>query len=491
MHSSNPDDLKNISPLQVLLFTVFVLALLLPISLFSDKGTVKIFGVPFRFLSSEKLFNPTKKEKKDITKIIQKVDTLDLNRFDGKSDGNLGAPGDGKFSADAATEIYLSDLGRNNLARFFEKLSTVAEKKEKISIFHYGDSQIEGDRMTGYFRQRVQNQFGGNGPGLIPTVNVYKTMTFIQNCSENFERYTAFWGEKLPSRKYGALFSVGTFKLDSLKNLAGEPTTAWIEIEPSKGAYTRAREYNNVTMYYNSCTASCMLKVLQNGKVIHEDTLVTDGAAHEVKLSFPSKPGKLRYVFSSKKSPVISGFCLEGDYGVQVHNVAMRGSSGTQFGSVDYGLMKRMHDEQNTELFILQFGGNSMPGMKDSSSVRGYVRSFKSQVNIVQKMRPEAAVIVVGPSDMSILNDGEFVTYPLLPYLVDQMKKMSLEMGCGYYDIFGVMGGKNSMPSWVEQGLAARDYIHFTGSGVNIVAQLFFDAFIAEYAKWEQLEKAQ
>jgi len=487
--------LKNISPFQVLLFTVFVFALLLPISLFSDNGTVKLFGIPMRFLSSEKLLNPAKKQKKDITNIVQKVDTsgLDLNRFDGKSDGNLGAPGGGKFSADATTEIYLSESATFNLHRFFEQLKSVADKKEKISIFHYGDSQIEGDRMTGYFRQRIQNQFGGNGPGMIPTVNVYKTMSFIQNCSENFERYTAFWGEKLPSKKYGAMLSVGTFKLDSLKNLAGEPTNAWIEIEPSKSAYSRAREFNNVSMFYNSCTVSCMLKVLQNGKVIHEDTLITDGGAHEVKLSFPSKPGKLRYVFSSKKSPVIAGFCLEGDYGVQVHNVAMRGSSGTQFGSVDNALLRRMHDEQNTGLFLMQFGGNSMPGMRDSSSVRGYVRMFKSQLNTVQKMRPDAAIIVIGPSDMSILNDGEFVTYPLLPYLVEQMKKMSLEMGCGYYDIYGVMGGKNSMPSWVEQGLAVKDYIHFSGQGINIIAQLFYDAFIAEYAKWEALngEKAQ
>jgi hypothetical protein len=164
--------LKNISPFQVLLFTVFVFALLLPISLFSDNGTVKLFGIPMRFLSSEKLLNPAKKQKKDITNIVQKVDTsgLDLNRFDGKSDGNLGAPGGGKFSADATTEIYLSESATFNLHRFFEQLKSVADKKEKISIFHYGDSQIEGDRMTGYFRQRIQNQFGGNGPGMIPTV---------------------------------------------------------------------------------------------------------------------------------------------------------------------------------------------------------------------------------------------------------------------------------------------------------------------------------
>jgi hypothetical protein len=40
------------------------------------------------------------------------------------------------------------------------------------------------------------------------------------------------------------------------------------------------------------------------------------------------------------------------------------------------------------------------------------------------------------------------------------------------------------MPSWVSQGLAGRDYIHFTPKGASYASQLFYDAFIAEYAKW-------
>jgi hypothetical protein len=48
------------------------------------------------------------------------------------------------------------------------------------------------------------------------------------------------------------------------------------------------------------------------------------------------------------------------------------------------------------------------------------------------------------------------------------------------------MGGLNSMPSWVEQGLAGKDYIHFSNKGASIASQLFFDAFAAEFAKWQQ-----
>ena len=31
----------------------------------------------------------------------------------------------------------------------------------KVRIMHYGDSQIEGDRISGRLRERLQKEFGG------------------------------------------------------------------------------------------------------------------------------------------------------------------------------------------------------------------------------------------------------------------------------------------------------------------------------------------
>ena len=453
------------------------------------KGGISLLGVNWKFLSSEALFHPKKDKKKNIDAIIEKVDTTNLDKplikHNGKSSGELGTAIGGDLSTNTSCEIEMNEQTNASLGSFFEKLKNVTALKNKISIFHYGDSQIEGDRMTGFFRQRIQAQFGGNGPGMIPALNVYNTQTFKQTFSDNFERLTAFWGRKLNSRKYGAMGSVGVFKIDSSQALIGQETTAWIEIDASKNAYGRAREYNHVRFYYNSCVKPCLLKVFQNGQLIHEDSLITDGNAHSITLDFPGSPGKLKYLLSSTKSPVISGFSLEGDIGVQVSNVAMRGSSGTNFSSMDQRLFRDMHSELNTKLFILQYGGNTIPGLKDSSSVRYYAKSFKRQIQLIQSQVPGAAIIVIGPSDMSQLNEGVFESYRLISYLTNQMKKASLECGAAYWDLFKAMGGKNSMPTWVDQGLAGSDYIHFTSKGTSIASQLFYDAFISAYAKWE------
>lgn len=480
--------MQQFRPFQVLFFIVLVLSLLFIPSFLLPKEGAHFLGVKWQFLPLEEVLHPKKQVKKDIAKIIQKVDTTDINsnliKHKGISSGKLGLPNGGELSTESATNLHLNDLSRQNLYRLFEQLKSVSAENRKISIFHYGDSQIEGDRMTGYIRQRIQNQFGGNGPGMIPATNVYNTQSFKQTFSSNFERLTSFWGKKLSTRKYGAMGSASIMVIDSAKSNRGEFSEGWIEIEASKSAFTRARDFNQVKCFYTSCYKPCSVKVYENNKLIHEDSLIKDGLSHSIDLSFPKTPGKLRFVFSTTKSPVFNGFALEGDLGVQVVNVAMRGSSGHAISAGDASLFRKMHNELNTELFILQFGGNSVHAFKDSNSVRYYMRSFKSQIQYIQRNRPSATILVIGPSDMSQLSNGVFETYPYLSYCVNQMKKTCDETGAAFWDLYGAMGGKNSMPSWVSQGLAGKDYIHFTPRGASYASQLFYDAFIAEYAKW-------
>ncbi len=445
-------------------------------------------------MTKENLWTPFKQEKKDITKIVAKIDTSNIEstpriKHVNTSGAELGAPSGGQLSEESSTAIILNETGRESLYKFFQLLETAAVNKKKIHILHYGDSQIEGDRMTAYIRQRIQNQFGGTGPGLIPAMNVYSTITFQQSYSPNFVRYTCFGGNKLKNRKYGALGSAARFTADMDSAAIHSKTSieeAWIEIAPGKSAYSRAKEFNVVKMYYTSCFRDCEIKVYQNGKLIHEDSLIKDGNFHALDLSFASTPGKLKYVFSSPVSPTILGFSLEGNYGIQVSNIGMRGSSGTILSSIDQNLMGRMYNELNTQLIILQFGGNSVPAFRDSSSVRYYAKSIKGQISALKKLRPNAAVLFIGPSDMSKLNNGIFQTYPLLPYCVSQLKKTVMECGAGYWDLFAAMGGENSMPSWVEKGYAGKDYIHFSSQGASIASQLFFEAFGAEYIRWKK-----
>lgn len=492
--------MKELKPYHVLFFLLGIMLILSPVVYFMPEEGFSVGGTTIKFMTKEDFYHPKKQVNADVSDIF-KIDTSmnavtppkkPLIKHKNGSNGTMGAPGGGSYEVESVVDLQMTDAGKANLHQFFDALSTAASAQERISILHYGDSQIEGDRITGFVRERIQNQFGGNGPGMIPATNIYETYSFNQSFSENFTRYTCFGGARLSNSKYGAMASASRFTPEyelktenTLDSLELKEVTGWIEVGASKRARTRSRTFNNVKMHYNSCIAPTMLRVYENGAIIHEDSLIMDGGQHSVHLSFPSTPGKLKFEFIGKISPNICAFSLEGDYGVQVSNIGMRGSSGTIWGAMNHGVVASMYREANTKLVIMQFGGNSVPSFKDSTNVRNFASYFKSQINMVKRLNPGAMVIVIGPSDMSKLEEGIYNTYPLLPYCIEQMIAVTKDSGAAYWNLYAGMGGYNSMPAWVEKGMAGSDYIHFSGAGSNFAAQMFYNALMVEFNIWK------
>jgi hypothetical protein len=92
----------------------------------------------------------------------------------------------------------------------------------------------------------------------------------------------------------------------------------------------------------------------------------------------------------------------------------------------------------------------------------------------VKRQIPDALVLFIGPGDMSTMVNGNMVTYPLLPYLDVKLREACSNNGWAFWSMFRAMGGENAMPAWVDQGLAATDYTHFSPKGSRLIAELFF-----------------
>mgnify|MGYP001262879953 CR=1 FL=1 len=74
------------------------------------------------------------------------------------------------------------------------------------------------------------------------------------------------------------------------------------------------------------------------------------------------------------------GISLDGESGVNVDNISMRGSSGISFTQMDESHFKKELSNHEIALIILQFGGNSVPYFKTKESVKSYGQSFKRQI---------------------------------------------------------------------------------------------------------------
>jgi lysophospholipase L1-like esterase len=131
-------------------------------------------------------------------------------------------------------------------------------------------------------------------------------------------------------------------------------------------------------------------------------------------------------------------------------------------------------------MILLQFGGNVVPYMRPNY----YREFFKQELSFFKELVPGVPIVVIGPADMSIRENGIFKTYPQLEPIRDALRQATLESGFAFWDLYEAMGGSNSMPSFVhaDPPLASTDYIHFTPKGANLVAEMFYNALMLEYS---------
>lgn len=366
-------------------------------------------------------------------------------------------------------QIHHGDDGIRNLDIFFAEARSLTDTQAKLRVMHYGDSQIEADRITRTLRDALQKRFGGEGPGLVHAVEVVPTAAIKQSASDNWKRYTVF-GRQDTSMKHTRFGALGAFGLnDSLRSE--------LRFSPSNMAFSRARSYSEVSLFYGNYTATSQLSVYLNDTLHSTVELPADSLPKTHRFRIKSSKAEVKLVFEG--GPIeCYALAFDGVAGIQVDNIPMRGSSGTIFRKMDRKTLASHWRTLDPGLILLQYGGNTVPYITDTLAAQNYGKWMRSQITLIQEILPQAAIIVIGPSDMAIKEKDEFVTFPYLEVVRDELKSAALSSGCGYWDIYEVMGGRNSMAAWVnaDPPLAGADYIHFTPKGAQRVGEIFVKA---------------
>ncbi len=375
---------------------------------------------------------------------------------------------------------------RNNpivLHSFFRKLENA--KNKKVRIMHYGDSQIEGDRISGRLRERLQSEFGGNGPGLFALIPATRKISLNNKPSENWIRKTGFGpyiDKSVEHKKYGAIFSFCKIGKDSISSDSNFLYKGEIEIKKPTKSYKLCKNFKTLKVYY-SCPENTVFKLIIHDSIFYIDTLRKTKEIQLKQLDFSKGPKALTLQFSSSSSPIIYGISLEGEEGVVVDNIPLRGASGIEFSKVDFESLSEMQKILNPDLFILEFGGNTIPYIKTKERAVKYGKYFKKQIQKLKKINPNALFLIIGPADMAMKEKTEFITYPILEEVILALKSAAFETNSCFWDMYLNMGGKNSIQKWVNEkpSLAARDYIHFTNRGAQKIADYFIEDFIRDY----------
>ena len=342
---------------------------------------------------------------------------------------------------------------RAHLALFYQALDSAHTMP--VRVVHYGDSQIEEDRITNILRERWQKTYGGGGVGLIPLHQTIPTRSISQRLSINGITQKAQGGPKryiiygprsmrLNNNDYGVMGQVAV--MDS--TLVAGSEDILLTIEPMTKKPKTYNYFSRVRLLTDSVSISSPL-----------------ASSPDNLLHLPDSTTRCELHLQGRGK--VYGVSLETPTGVIVDNIPMRGCSGNIFTRLDSTTLRAFYSETNTRLIILQFGGNMIPQTENPATINGYVKTLRQQVRLLRACAPQASILFIGPSDMSTRIDGEMKTYPMVPYLDRMLRKMAHEEQIAYWSMYNAMGGENSMVKWVEIGLAGSDYVHFTRAGAN------------------------
>ena len=87
-------------------------------------------------------------------------------------------------------------------------------------------------------------------------------------------------------------------------------------------------------------------------------------------------------------------------HGVFVHNLPVRGGSGTLFDDVSQEDWEKLRTWTRPGLVILQFGGNAVPSLSSVKHAERYARRVADNIRHIRQRWPGVAVVFIGPSDM-------------------------------------------------------------------------------------------
>ena len=461
---------------QVLIFFLGVFALMGMLWL-----AVPADGVPLgpsftlRFASYERTLRDASERKVDVDSVLTGV----ASRFQMRDDTLKFYR---RFFYENPDRIYVPDNDYRYFDGVFREMEQAQADGRTVRVVHYGDSQIELDRISQDLREALQAKFGGQGTGFFPAVSNVPSASISKSANGGFVQYTMY-GDSTTVRaghnRYGMLAQVvqltggGTISLRGSKN---------------KNAREGVKTFTTVSLLCGRTSQGFEVKAVSDTLKPKAVKTVGEGGATLLTWTFsrPVEKATLRISGSAE----IYAVGADGATGVAVDNVPLRGCSGTIFHRISKPLMSDSFALTDTRLIILQFGGNYMPVVRNTQVIEQYQEQIAREIQYFHEVAPQARILFIGPSDMGKSVNGRIVTWPRLPELVDSLKSTALANDAAYWDLFRMMGGENSMGQWVKHrpAYAGPDYIHFTADGARKVGETLSQSLLTCY-NFYQLRK--
>lgn len=344
-----------------------------------------------------------------------------------------------------------------NLSRLTQKLR--GAQQHSVHIVQFGDSHTAADFFSGQLRARLQQRFGNGGIGFISPLSLpgqrYANVA-LRSTSRDWSLATSRRDERADFPMGG---SVAQPKANN-RTVALEPFAAI----PGK---------SRVRLLYNSERQNTLIGANdQERRVIALPTTKDKwGFSYPINLTLPASLS----IASSTVGTRIGGWYVDGPgQGVILSTLGSNGASLSLMDRWQDGWQNQLRGLQ-PDLVILAYGTNE--AFNDTLNLNDYRVQLQQRIRQIRRTLPEAAILLVGPSDsMKDRSGNSCGQATMLDNVIRIQQDVARTEHTLYWDWRRHMGGNCAIRTWLARGDARPDLVHLTRSGYeNSANQLYQD----------------
>lgn len=340
----------------------------------------------------------------------------------------------------------------------------------QVRVLFFGDSQLEGDRVTSLLRSELRREGSGTGPGLIsPLTPVMYTRSFVVKSSSNWKRYTLldYRNGSLPHNRLGPMLSVCRFSPpdDSLTSRS----FATVRVSPVPGADPSVAVYEKLRIFYGNNFDTVLVGIRSGNSLVDFAMLQMGAGVMEYAVPLPAV-SDIEIEFTGRNSPDIYAFSLESEGGVIIDNIPVRGSAGLEFVMTDPEVFGEAVAMLDPDIIFMQFGLNVVRNVR--SEYHYYEEGLVKQIEYLKRASGGVPVILIGVTDMALRTNDTIRRFSNIRAIRDAQQKAASRSGAIFWDAWESMGGPGSILKWRNHvpPLASPDLTHLSNAGADTMA---------------------
>lgn len=368
----------------------------------------------------------------------------------------------------------IEDPGGHAMDAFYAHLAAVERKEAKsiARVTYFGDSIVASDFVTATLRRKLQRRFGDAGHGFMLMANAWPG--YFHN---DVVRFAA------PGWQVSRV--VGPFAKDGFYGLGGVSFNA-----QGKGAFSRFSTTKTGT--FGRAVSRFSLSYLeheQGGTMtisidrIERETINTIANAPATKVRTYEVPDGEHELEVRAEGPGVRtfGVVMERDVpGAVLDAIGIQGCRIRFLDKSDDAHFAEQLRTRDPSLTVFQYGMNESED-GELYPLDQYEATMKAVLVQVRAALPASSCLLVGPMDRADKKGSGYSSRPVVPKLAAIQRKVAGEVGCGYWDTFGAMGGLGSMGIWVQRGLGGADLAHPSSAGAEVLGGWIYLALMEGY----------